>query len=490
MENLYLIKTESQTLSKMKFNAAQEQLWEFAQKKKHRGMRLLNLKVRKRGVTTFWCIYYLDEVIFNANNTALILAHRKPDVQKIFEIVKVGYESMPNEVVLADGRIWTKPRPTYDNKNELTFRDHGSMIYVDIENRGGTNHHLHISEAAHILDESRIQATLGSVPEIHTGSNITAETTANGVGGWFHESWQDAEAALSLYVGLFFSWIDDPKYSIDPPADYKPSETVLAVADKIKTYYGKDLTLPQMFWWEMKKYDQKKLMDQEFPSIPSDAFLVSGNIAFEPDVVAAIETTPPILTKWGVSIWKKPREGRRYVLSIDVAEGIGGDRSVIEVIDQLTLEQVAEYASDKIKPADLGDLACKLGYYYNTGLIAPELNNHGHTVIQRLKDNRYPNIFRMVNLSDRRDKKVKKLGWETNSKTRDLILDEMDDHLTDKTTKINSAKLKGELQTFIINDEGKREAKTGTHDDRVIAYAIGLKICGLPRRSFAAAALD
>lgn len=490
MENLYKITTEKAILAPLRFNTSQEQLWKYHSGLKHRGGRSLTLKVRKRGVTTFYCLYYLDDTIMRPVTHTTIMAHRKDDLEKIFNIVKVAYDTCPPVLKLANGKVWVKPKPTYDNKNQLSFKSINSSISVALENRGGTNHNLHISEAAHVEDESRIAATLGTVPERHTGSNISIESTANGVGGWYNETWLSAMAMKNQYDPIFFSWIDDPKYRITPPRGWKPSAAALLKAKLAKAEYGVDLKLEQLYFWDMKREDLKKLMDQEFPTVANDAFIVSGNVAIDPEAIAAIDTPQPITEKYGISIWKLPREGRNYVVAVDVAEGVGGDRSVISVIDRLTLEQVAEYASDQINPTDLGDLACKIGYFFNKALLAPERNNHGHTTIQRIKDNRYPNIFRMVSFDETRDKRGKKLGWETNSKTRDLMLDELEDCVLEKTTKINSAKLKSELQSFIITDKGKREAKPGTHDDRVIAFAIALKICRLPRRSVGVAVLD
>src|SRR5690242_3341400 len=87
-------------------------------------------------------------------------------------------------------------------------------------------------------------------------------------------------------------------------------------------------------------------------------------------------------------IWEPPRRRgeRRYVISADVADGLGLDRSVIEVIRCGTItepmEQVAEFASDSVDPADLAFLIQVIGQYYTDhdgieALAAIETNNHG-----------------------------------------------------------------------------------------------------------------
>ncbi|WP_187781948.1 hypothetical protein [Gimesia chilikensis] len=48
-------------------------------------------------------------------------------------MIKIAYESCPDRVQLADGRIWTKPKAKYDSKNELYFEGLDSRIYVALK---------------------------------------------------------------------------------------------------------------------------------------------------------------------------------------------------------------------------------------------------------------------------------------------------------------------------------------------------------------------
>jgi len=53
-----------------------------------------------------------------------------------------------------------------------------------------------------------------SVPYKH-GTIIVLESTANGVGNWFHEEWLRAKHKESNFVPLFFPWFDQAEYCID-----------------------------------------------------------------------------------------------------------------------------------------------------------------------------------------------------------------------------------------------------------------------------------
>lgn len=487
LEHLYPIRTEDRKLRylNMKERPIQEALFEKAEKNGHRGIRIINLKSRKLGVSTFWLLYYLDDTLWTPNTTSGIIAHTKEDVQKLFQIVKTAYARAPKSVRMHNGKDWRKPEAKYDNKNELVFDGLNSKIYVALQSRGETNQNLHVSEAAHIAKaEERMAATLESVPNRDLGSNITVESTAYGVGGWFHDAWYDAETHASEYDGVFFSWFEVAKNRVTPPPDFHMTAEEQELVRRVKERYGVALEPSQVFWWRQKKTKLKRLMNQEHPTFPDDAFMSSGMMVFDEDAIKQIKTKEPIRTlQDGTRIFVEPKPGRRYVVAGDVAEGGGGDRSVAEVVDCVTLEQVAEFVSDSVPPAEFAEILARLGRMYNMAIVAPERNNHGHTTIERLR-HIYSRVFAMYSFDERRNKKTKKLGWLTNGHTRDLILDTLEELTEDGTIKVNSAILKSEMLTFVTNPDGKREAKSGYHDDTIMALAIAVKIATMPRSSY------
>ena len=504
IEHLYKIKSEDSKLVNFRFNEVQEALWEYAEDRKHRGLSIIIDKSRKQGVSTFWLLYYLDDTLWTPHTTSFIMAHTRDDVQKLFKIVKLAYNECPRAVKLESGYTWPKPTAKYDNKNELSFDGINSTIYVGLENRGDTINNLHVSEAAHIKDaEKRMTATLGAVPE-NGRSNTTIESTANGVGDWFQETYSECETDSGPYFPFFFGWWQKADNFITPLPDYTPSPEVLLKAALIKARHGVKISPGQMCWWDKTKSKQRKKMDQEHPTVAEESFLTSAGMVFDPEAMQKIAPAKPIMSRpikvetrerredgtfklthetFQADIYVLPKPGRRYVLGGDPSEGVGGDSSVAEIIDAVTLEQVEEFKSDKIKPAQFAIVVDNLCRYYNNALAAVERNNHGHLVLDRLKDI-YGNIFIRLVLDEKTKKQTRKLGWETNSATRDLILDEFEQLVADLSVKINSAILKSEMLTFVSDDTGRREAKQGKHDDTIIAFAIALKVARMPRTSF------
>lgn len=509
LRNLYKIKNENRQLVNLDIDKFpnQRRLFGILKALGFRGIRILIPKGRKMGVSTLFLILWLDDTIFTPNTTTCIMAHTKGDVQKLLNIVKTAYKHMPEEVKLGDGTIWKKPKASTDNKNELFFDDIGSKIYVTIESRGDTPNNLHISEAAHIKDDDRIRATIGSVPVITEGSNISVESTCNGMGGWFHMTVTEAEAGHSNYSLVFIPWFAVPKYALPITDDWVPGITELAIRKKVFERHKITLTDEQLYWWNRTKLDQGNLMDQEFPTFLEDAFLSSGRLAFVEEYLRAIRATEPIRqmeieiersiprtdgetvrvhkekVQYLVDIFVEPKKGHRYVLGGDPAEGIGGDNTVAEIFDVLSLEQVAEFVNNGIPPKEFAHLVDKVCRYYNMAVAAIERNNHGGTVLEELKLI-YPNIYKREAFDEKKRKRSMKLGFLTDSHTRDLILDDLDMLLRECNVKIHSAILRAELFTFIVNEDDKREAKPGTHDDTIMASAIALKVARLPRSTF------
>lgn len=493
---MYPIRTEDRGLRLLRMDdrPVQNLLFEKAEAHKHRGLRIINLKGRKQGVTTFWSLYYLDDTIFTPNTVSCIIAHKEKDVKKIFRTVKTAYHRAPSTIKLSDGRLWHKPEANYDNVNELIFEAINSTIYVALESRGDTNNNLHVSEAAHIPNaEERMAGTLESVPNIEYGSNITIESTAAGVGGWFHDTWYASKRGETGYDPVFFPWFFKPTNRLTPPSDFYPTADEEKLVAAVISEYNVVLSPEQLFWWRMKRGTQRKLMNQEHPTFEDDAFMSSDLMVFEELVIKRMGSKEPVRTvrvklaegkNAEFKIFVEPKPGRRYVIGADPSEGVKKDASVAEVYDAVTLEQVAEFHSNTIAPGDFGEFVLPaMGRLYNEAMIAIERNNHGHTVIDRIKSV-YTRLFMMMTFDERANKRTKKIGWLTNGHTRDLMLDDFEEVVDDGTVTVNSAILKSEMLTFVTNEDGKREAKAGYNDDTVMASAIAVKVARMPRSSY------
>lgn len=157
-------------------NNVQEKIMEFESKHK----RIIALKGRQFGYTTYKCIDKLDSALFYPNKKRIITAHKQEKLKEIFQIVKFAYEQLPEVIQDKENNItWVKPKAKYDNVNQLFFDDINSSISVTLDSRSTTVQDLHITELAFLQGaEDMMTGTLPAVPD---DAPITIETTANGV---------------------------------------------------------------------------------------------------------------------------------------------------------------------------------------------------------------------------------------------------------------------------------------------------------------------
>jgi phage terminase large subunit len=179
-------------------------------------------------------------------------------------------------------------------------------------------------------------------------------------------------------------------------------------------------------------------------------------------------------------IFKHPEPQRYYVFGSDVAEGIDGDdnqkegdNSSTQVLDNSTLEQVAVYA-DHIDPDRYADELYLAGMYFNTALIAVEINMESG-VQRNLERKNYPKLYMREQQDDIIHGVQMKYGWRTTEITRRLIVADTIEYVRDHTELINDPYTIDEMLTFVRNKSGRPEAQSGKKDDRVMAYGIALQ---------------
>jgi hypothetical protein len=114
---------------------------------------------------------------------------------------------------------------------------------------------------------------------------------------------------------------------------------------------------------------------------------------------------------------------------------------------------------------ELARLVTDLAGEYNQAWLVVERNNHGSGVLA-LADAvcGYGHIYSQGGQT----------GWLTTSLSRPAVLGRLDAMLVEEPGKIMSGRLLGECRTFVRMANGSTGARAGTHDDRVMAMAIGL----------------
>ena len=149
-----------------------------------------------------------------------------------------------------------------------------------------------------------------------------------------------------------------------------------------------------------------------------------------------------------------------------------GDASCFYIINSRSWDIVA-YWHGRLAPDLFGTEIIRYAKEYNNAFVGIEENNSGIAVINTVKDD-YSNLYQR----ERRDKVTEEvtsqLGWFTTQKSKDEIIAVIKQTLREKIVGVIPTSLKGELSTFVLKDNGSKEAMAGCHDDHVMAFGITL----------------
>lgn len=178
-----------------------------------------------------------------------------------------------------------------------------------------------------------------------------------------------------------------------------------------------------------------------------------------------------------LKIWQEPEPGHEYVIGADVAEGLErGDFSVAEVVDVSTMQTVARWRGH-IDPDKFGEIIGALGTFYNYALVGVEVNNHGLTTIQKLRDTFYTNLYKRDKGYDEDfEEPTSNLGWKTDVRTKRMMIDDLIRLIREGINKEVDSVFIDEAFAFVRDERGRMNAEKGEHDDTVMAKAIAFQL--------------
>ena len=496
------------------------------QRKAGHPCRIIILKARQLGMSTVVdCLFYV-QVATKPHQTAMVCAHETGSSATLFSRIRKAHD-------LADD----KRELDNDSLKEIRWgKQHGSLFQVKTARnknlgRSMTIQYVHASEVAFWEYQTEsMTSVLQCVPNsIETA--VVIESTANGVGDQFHSRCMAAKTAEEAartgqwggYILVFFSWLDNPEeYALPVPDDYNwETESDEIKEDEAKlTRLG--ATPEQLFWRRYKIHEDMRdnvdMFKQEFPATPEDAFLQSGRRAIPAVVTERHRSTIEIprearflrdsLEQCGVrsdygrgigfewKIWRTPKEGHDYAIGVDVAEGRLSDMSdarsdpdfsTVGVIDRKTLTTAASFRG-RLDADLLGEQAMLAAMWYNWAWTAVEANAVGQATVLYLKRRAYPYLYQRKVTPDKMGGEEKAAyGWLTTGATRDILIDKWlaacrPDYIhgigfpwESKMVCLDEM-LATEEETFVYDKKGKRQHRSGCHDDVLFAYMIANEV--------------
>lgn len=242
-------------------------------------VRVICLKGRQQGFSTYVGARFYHRVTHNFGMSAFILTHALDATANLYAMAKRYHDHTP---------VIVRPQATISNTRELTFGKLDSGYKVGTaENksvgRAQTIQLFHGSEVAFWSNtDEHVKGIMQAVPDA-PGTEIILESTANGVGNYFHKMWQSAESGDSEYIAIFLPWYWQDEYKRPVSKDFTPTPE-----EKNLTHlYG--LTPEQLAWRRNKivelsasgKNGERAFL-QEYPCNPNEAFQASDDDAYIP----------------------------------------------------------------------------------------------------------------------------------------------------------------------------------------------------------------
>lgn len=495
-----------------------------SQRTRRRPIRIIMLKARQWGGSTLiQMVMAWIQCVHHRNWNSLICAHVKDTAATIRGMYTKMLASYPEDMWTED----TKPqfKPFERSVNTRIIHGRGCKVTVGSSEsqdavRGLDCVMAHLSEVAFWTrgtsntPEGLIRAVCGSVARV-PDSLIVLESTANGVGNFFHSEWLRAEKGESDKIPVFVPWYEIEMYRA-------PVEDPGALMDSLDEYEKGLRALgcsPEQIQWyrdKLSEYPSRELMAAEYPTTPAEAFTNTGHGVFaidkieglrsmcrEPEAVGELSTAGRgydalIIhgfvhdSKGCLKVWKFPDNSRRMVDRYVVAVDIGGrseasDFSVIAVIDRCGSRGLPEVVAQWRGHIDHDLLtwkAASIARWYADALLIIESNTletentegeHGLFILSEL--NRvYPNIYRRQAFDKASGATENRIGFHTNRATKSLVINNLIGVIREQAYIERDADACNELTVYEVRPSGTFAAREGCHDDIVMTRAIALYV--------------
>lgn len=484
-------------------------------------IRVIMLKARQWGGSTLTQMYMAwIQSVHCRNWHSLICAHVKDTAASIRGMYAKMLSSYPERYW--EGDVPPKFSPFERSTNIREIAGRGCRVTVgSAENqeavRGSDYAMAHLSETAFWSDsttrspERFIRAVCGAIALVPY-SLIVMESTANGVGNYFHNEWLRAKSGESDKIAVFVPWNEIEIYRL-PVGDPRRLWEAMDVYEH--ELWKRGFTLEMINWYHHKRaeYPSHTMMKAEYPTDDVEAFACTGHNVFSAEAVERLrngcgqpqfvgeltgDTVSGVESLGGLrfvedrlgalQVWRKPVEGAspsRYVVAVDIGgRSMSSDYSVIAVIDRsgVVPEVVAQWRGH-IDHDLLTWKSAQVARWYAGALLVIESNtlessgcgeNSLYTLSQL--NGVYHNLYRRPRLAQATDTLESRIGFHTNRATKSLIITNLIAMVRDGGYVERCKEACNELATYEQLPNGSYAAKAGCHDDILMTRAIALYV--------------
>jgi len=495
----------------LRYNGAQWKLSGVLQEeiRKKRPVRLIALKARQQGVSTWWESVGYSRTVREPGLRGLVLSHDPEGTGNLYMMYRNYYENDPEQL------------PTLSlNMTGIRFAHGGQVLIQTAAKRfagsGQTYQFVHFSEQAKWpFPQETSLSVLQSVANI-PNTMVLNESTAYGAGNHFHTEWEAAIKGESEWRPVFLAWWEHREYRL--PLD-RVEMGDIGRHEAYNVYDGQETDLIERFGLLMEQLAWRRwcirancggnvlLFMQEYPSSPEEAFLSGGAPRFDVRVLQSwystaadplfigrtelrleqkLPTTDLLKDDNGwLRIWDYPESTARYVIFGDCAGcDSEGDHNAAVVLRVSGLPWKLVATVHGMRGADLYARAlANVGHLY-AGRELPtlgwEVNGVGEAMQSHLR-HWYPEerCYHRIPIDKMTRRPQQRIGWYTGHITRHNLIEDLDAAIRDETVEVQDEDTILELLSFQrVPGNRNGEHKPGAKDDRVFALGGALQIAG------------
>ena len=311
---------------------------------------------RQTGKSTTCVSYLLHYAVFNDNVNIAILANKASTARDLLGRLQLAYENLPKW--MQQGIIsWNKGSLELENGSKISSNSTSSSAV-----RGGSYNVIFLDEFAFIPNHIADDFFASVYPTISSGQStkVIIVSTPRGM-NHFYRMWHDSERGKNEYVPTDVHWSEVP---------------------------GRDAA------W--KEQTIANTSEQQFKVEFECEFLGSVDTLINPSKLKNLVYEDPLKRNKGLDIYKDPEGDNNYMITVDVARGIGNDYSAFVVVDitSFPYKVVAKYKNNEIKPMLFPNIIQSIAKAYNNAWILVEINDIGDQVANILHfDLEYDNIL-------------------------------------------------------------------------------------------------
>ena len=396
---------------------------------------------RQTGKSTTVVSYLLHYAVFNDSVNIGILANKAQTARELLGRLQTAYENLPR---------WMQQGIISWNKGSLEL-ENGSKILAASTSasavRGMSFNILFLDEFAFVPNHVADSFFASVYPTITSGKNtkVIIVSTPHGM-NHFYRMWHDAEQGKNEYIPTDVHW------SEVPGRDEKWKATTIA-----------------------------NTSEQQFKVEFECEFLGSVNTLINPAILKNLIYENPIIKNAGLDVYEETQKEHNYLITVDVARGLGNDYSAFIVFDitEFPYKVVAKYRNNEIKPMMFPSVIHDVAKGYNQAWVLVEVNDIGEQVANILHyDLEYENML-MAAMRGRNGQvvghgfsgKKSQMGVRTTSAVKKLGCSNLKTLIEEFKLLTLDYEIISELTTF-AQRHNSFEAEEGCNDDLAMCLVI------------------